>query len=67
MDCHLEENKRNCNCTNNSCPRKGACCQCLAHHLGKRELPACCFTAEAERTYDRSFSHFADLVEKGRV
>jgi hypothetical protein len=23
-----------------------------------RELPACCFPADAERTYDRSFEYF---------
>jgi hypothetical protein len=32
-----------------------------------RELPACCFTAEAERTYDRSFEHFARLVTQQRI
>jgi hypothetical protein len=27
-----------------------------------RQLPACCFPAEVERTYDRSFEKFAQLV-----
>jgi hypothetical protein len=32
-----------------------------------RELPACCFTDAAERTYDRSFEHFARLVRAGKL
>jgi len=30
-------------------------------------LPGCCFPAEAERTYDRSFEHFAKLVMAKKV
>lgn len=67
MECHLESNKKKCNCTYEPCPRKGACCQCLSYHLENRELPACCFPDEAEKTYDRSFAHFAELVSKGKV
>jgi hypothetical protein len=29
-----------------------------------RELPGCCFTPEAEKTYDRSFEKFAEMVSK---
>jgi hypothetical protein len=43
------------------------CCDCLAYHLSSRQLPACCFPAQAERTYDRSFEHFARLVAAGSV
>jgi hypothetical protein len=32
-----------------------------------RQLPACVFPEDAERTYDRSFEHFARLVGQGRV
>jgi hypothetical protein len=32
-----------------------------------RQLPACCFDRDAERTYDRSFEHFARLVTEKRV
>jgi hypothetical protein len=32
-----------------------------------RELPACCFSEDAEGTYDRSFEHFARLVAAGRL
>jgi hypothetical protein len=32
-----------------------------------RELPACCFHDDAERTFDRSFEYFARLVQQGAV
>jgi hypothetical protein len=32
-----------------------------------RELPACAFPNDAEATYDRSFEHFARLVDAGKV
>jgi hypothetical protein len=67
MDCKLEQNKQSCNCSYEPCSRKGACCECLQYHLNNRELPACCFPADAERTYDRSFGHFARLVSQNRI
>jgi hypothetical protein len=67
MDCNLEKNKKNCNCTYEPCSRKGACCACLQYHLKNRELPACCFSADAERTFDRSFEYFAQLVSKQQL
>ena len=67
MDCHKEKNLKNCNCTYTPCSRKGACCDCLSYHLKNRELPACVFPPNAERTYDRSFEHFARLVQGGVV
>jgi hypothetical protein len=30
-------------------------------------LPGCFFPPEAERTYDRSFAHFARLVANGKI
>jgi len=54
-------NKANCNCTYEPCPRKGNCCECLRYHLSMKELPACAFPPEVERTYDRSFRRFAQL------
>lgn len=59
MECKKEENLRNCNCTY-SCSKKGVCCDCIKYHLAMRQLPACCFPAEAEKTYDRSFEKFAE-------
>jgi len=40
------------------CARHGSCCACLRYHLDSRELPACAFPAEVERTWDRSFERF---------
>jgi len=67
MECRKEDHLKTCNCTYEPCTRKGLCCECIRYHLRSRELPACCFTAEAERTYDRSFEYFARLVSEGRV
>ncbi len=67
MECHQLRNKNACNCTYEPCPRKGTCCDCLRYHLQAQELPACCFPPAAERTYDRSFEHFAQLVSQKRV
>jgi len=66
MECKKEANGEKCNCTYSGCPRHGVCCDCLSYHLAKRQLPACCFPADAERTYDRSFAHFARLVNEGK-
>jgi hypothetical protein len=67
MECRQAQNKKNCNCSYEPCSRKGTCCDCLQYHLQNRELPACCFPADAERTYDRSFKHFARLVSQNRI
>jgi Domain of unknown function (DUF6485) len=67
MDCKKDTNLARCTCTYDPCPRKGACCECVSFHLGMRELPACAFDARGERTYDRSFEHFARLAGEGRV
>ncbi len=53
-----QKNLENCNCSYPGCPRKGMCCECLKYHLSRNELPACCFSDEAEKTYDRSFERF---------
>ena len=59
MDCpNLEKNLSFCNCTYEPCSRKGSCCECIRYHLKSKELPACVFTSDAERTYDRSFRRF---------
>jgi len=42
-----------CNCTY-SCPKHAKCCECVAQHSKAGEFPACFFSAEAEKTYDRS-------------
>ncbi len=67
MECKKQRNATRCNCSYAGCPRQGTCCDCLNYHLGMRQLPACCFPSAAERTYDRSFEHFARLVQTGAV
>lgn len=61
MDCpNLEKNESFCTCTYEPCSRKGKCCECVQYHLRMRELPACAFPTEVERTYDRSFRKFVE-------
>jgi hypothetical protein len=67
MDCKKDENRARCNCSYDPCARKGVCCDCIAYHLRNRELPGCVFPDDAERTWNRSFEHFAKLVNAGKV
>lgn len=54
-----DKNRERCTCSYPGCPRKDMCCECLHYHLKSRQLPGCCFPADAEATYDRSFEAFA--------
>ena len=63
MECNIDTNKARCPCTYEPCPRKGKCCECIAYHLKYDELPACVFPAEVEKTFDRSFARFAEVVQ----
>ncbi len=67
MECKKDSNLKACNCTYEPCSRKGVCCDCVTYHVQKRQLPACFFPADAEKTFNRSFEHFAELVVKKRV
>jgi len=67
MECRKQQNIAGCNCSYEPCFRKGVCCDCIAYHLRMRQLPACCFPDDAERTFDRSFEYFARLVQEGTV
>ena len=58
-----ERNLKGCNCTYSPCSRKGICCECIAYHRSKGEIPACFFDKAAERTYDRSFEKFLESRE----
>lgn len=66
-ECKKEFNAKNCNCTYGGCPRKGICCDCIKYHLSSRQLPACCFPDDVEKTFDRSFDKFAQLVSSGAM
>ncbi|MCD4739592.1 DUF6485 family protein, partial [archaeon] len=52
-----EQNAKDCPCTY-PCDKKGLCCECVAYHRARKELPACFFPPEVEKTYDRSFDAF---------
>ena len=65
MECKKDENSKKCPCTYTSCPRRGMCCECVAYHLAKRQVPGCFFSKKGEAMYDRSFENFArEVLEK---
>ena len=64
MKCKQNKNLESCNCSYDPCSRKGICCECIRYHVRLRKLPACVFPDNAERTYDRSYEHFARLVDE---
>lgn len=66
MDCKVNNNKTKCNCTYEPCSRKGICCECIEYHKRNNELPACYFSKEAEKTYNRSIDAFIKDYEKRR-
>ena len=57
-DCpNYEKNLAKCNCTY-PCSKKGYCCECIAYHKSLGELPACYFTEQEERTYNRTVEYY---------
>ncbi|PKP22504.1 MAG: hypothetical protein CVU05_03640 [Bacteroidetes bacterium HGW-Bacteroidetes-21] len=62
MECQVADNSKHCNCTY-PCNNKGVCCDCIAYHRNKGQLPACYFPADYEKTYDRSINNY--LKSKG--
>jgi hypothetical protein len=60
MECKKDTNLKICNCTYEPCPRKGLCCECIVYHRKYNELPACFFSDEVEKTYDRSIRRFIE-------
>ncbi|HOJ44319.1 MAG TPA: DUF6485 family protein [Syntrophorhabdaceae bacterium] len=58
MECNMEKNRASCTCTYEPCSRKGKCCECVAYHRSKKQIPGCFFSKEGERTYDRSYAKF---------
>nr|WP_319394594.1 DUF6485 family protein [uncultured Desulfobacter sp.] len=67
MECKQDKNLKQCNCSYEPCSRKGLCCDCIQYHVKMRQLPACVFPNDAEKTFDRSYEHFARLVGEGKV
>ena len=64
VECKIEENLANCNCTYEPCDKKGKCCECIRYHWRSKELPACFFPDDIERTYDRSIERFIAIYKK---
>ncbi len=60
---NLEINMTDCNCTYEPCSRKGKCCECIQYHWRMKELPACYFSPEIEKTFDRSLQRFKLLYK----
>lgn len=60
-ECQKNENLIACNCSYEPCSRKGICCECLPYHWRMKELPACLFPDDVERTYDRSLKRFIEI------
>ena len=58
MECKQKQNIDRCNCTYAGCPRHGICCDCIAYHRRSNELPACYFSKDEEKSYDRSIAYF---------
>ncbi len=57
MECSQKNNMKNCNCSY-SCDKHGICCECLHYHRIMGELPACYFSKELEKTYNRSIKFY---------
>ncbi len=55
--CTVDANRKACNCSY-PCERKGVCCECISYHRRSGELPACYFSPQAERSYDRSVENW---------
>jgi len=64
LQCEVDRNLEKCNYTYPGCPRKGKCCECIAYHRRNGELPACYFTEEQEKTWDRSIEYFVKVNSK---
>jgi hypothetical protein len=53
-----EKNLEHCTCTA-ACGKKGLCCECVAHHRAKGQIPGCFFSKKGEALYDRSIAALA--------
>ena len=66
MECNVKKSKGFCNCSYKPCSRKGICCECITYHKQMGELPACFFSNEVERTYNRSVERFISAYQSGK-
>lgn len=51
----------NCPCTYSGCNKQGHCCECVEYHRNKQQLPACYFSKDEEKKYNRSIENFIKL------
>ena len=63
IECKEEENKSTCNCSY-PCNKKGFCCECLSYHWNRKEVPACFFPRDIEKTYNRSIENFIKVYQE---
>jgi hypothetical protein len=64
MECKKNNNLKKCNCSYEPCTRKGICCECIQYHLKNEEVPACFFSDDVEKTYDRSIENFIKTYKR---
>lgn len=56
-------NQLPCACTY-TCDKRHKCCECVASHRDKNEIPGCFFSVAGEKTYDRSIAAFIKDQQK---
>ncbi|ACX52224.1 conserved hypothetical cytosolic protein [Ammonifex degensii KC4] len=64
MECRKERNLKMCICSYPYCEKKGLCCECVAYHRARGEIPGCFFPPEVEKTYDRSIEAFIKAYKR---
>jgi len=57
MECRQKENLVDCTCGSATCERRGRCCECVASHRSKGQLPGCLMPEELRAT-SRSVADF---------
>ena len=67
MECKKEENLTRCKCSYEPCSLKGICCECIAYHKDKGQIPACLFPDDVERRWDRSIAKFIETYSKDNL
>jgi hypothetical protein len=60
---NLEKNRAACTCTY-ACAKRGLCCECVAAHRAKGQIPGCFFSTAGEARYDRSAAAFCRDQQK---
>lgn len=61
MECPAETNRSFCPRTYEPGSRKGICRECLRYHWKMKELLACLFPDDVEKTWDRSLARFIEV------